>query len=199
MKFIKKIMIGIIGIVLAVLYAYNTWSVSIYDTNIDSSTYENVGEIKGNDKVEQSFVCPNNGLKAIKIMLNNSDIENDAEYKWSLKESNKEIRSGEFKANEIDNSQVMEFEFDLLEDSKGKEYQFEIEAKENDPEQGIIVKKTKADSDQENGFIINGEQEEQVLVLTQEIQYLNIETAIVFLGLYLYLIIFMTFLMKLFK
>lgn len=200
MKFIKKIMIGIIGIVLAVLYAYNTWSVSIYDTNIDSSTYEYVGEIKGNDKVEQSFVCPNNGLKAIKIMLNNSNIENDAEYKWSLKESNKEIRSGEFKANEIDNnSQVMEFEFDLLEDSEGKEYQFEIEAKENDPEQGIIVKKTKADSDQENGFIINGEQEEQVLVLTQEIQYLNIETAIVFLGLYLYLIIFMTFLMKLFK
>lgn len=199
MKFMKKIMIGIIGIVLAVLYSYNTWSVSIYDTNIDSSTYENVGEIKGNDKVEQSFVCPNNGLKAIKIMLNNSDIENDAEYKWSLKESDKEIRSGEFKANDIDNSQAMEFEFDVLDDSKGKEYQFEIEVKENDSEKGIIVKKTKADLAQEKGFLLNGEQEDQVLVLTQEIQYLNIETAIVFMGLYLYLIIFMTFLMKLFK
>lgn len=199
MKFIKKIIIGIIGIVLAVLYSYNTWSVSIYDTNIDSSTYENVGEIKENDRVEQSFVCPNNGLKAVKIMLNNSDIENDTEYKWCLKEDDKELRSGEFKANDIDNSQAIEFEFDVLEDSKGKEYQFEIEAKESDSEQGIIVKKTKADSDQENGFIFNGEQEEQVLVLTQEIQYLNIETAIVFVGLYLYLIIFMTFLMKLFK
>lgn len=199
MKFMKKIMIGIIGIVLAVLYSYNTWSVSIYDTNIDSSTYENVGEIKENDKIEQSFVCSNNGLKAVKILLNNSDIENDTEYKWSLKESDKEIRSGEFKANEIDNSQAMEFEFDVLEDSKGKEYQFEIEGKEKDSELGIIVKKTKADSDQENGFVFNGEQDDQVLVLTQEIQYLNIETAIVFMGLYLYLILFMTFLMKLFK
>lgn len=199
MKFMKKIMIGIIGIVLAVLYSYNTWSASIYDTNIDSATYENVAEIKENNKVEQSFVCPNNGLKAIKIVLNNSNVENDTEYKWILKEADKEIRSGEFKANEIDNSQAMEFEFEVLEDSKGKEYQFEIEGKEKDSEQGIIVKKTKPDADQESGLVFNGEQEDQVLVLTQEIQYLNIETAIVFMGLYLYLIIFMTFLMKLFK
>lgn len=199
MKFMKKIMIGIIGIVLAVLYSYNTWSASIYDTNIDSATYENVAEIKENNKVEQSFVCPNNGLKAIKIVLNNSNVENDTEYKWILKEADKEIRSGEFKANEIDNSQAMEFEFEVLEESKGKEYQFEIEGKEKDSEQGIIVKKTKPDEDQESGLVFNGEQEDQVLVLTQEIQYLNIETAIVFMGLYLYLIIFMTFLMKLFK
>lgn len=199
MKFMKKIMIGIIGIVLAVLYSYNTWSASIYDTNIDSATYESVDEIKENNKVEQSFVCPNNGLKAIKIVLNNSNVENDTEYKWILKEADKEIRSGEFKANEIDNSQAMEFEFEVLEDSKGKEYQFEIEGKEKDSEQGIIVKKTKPDADQESGLAFNGEQEDQVLVLTQEIQYLNIETAIVFMGLYLYLIIFMTFLMKLFK
>lgn len=201
MKLLKKILIGVIGIVLAVLYSYNTWSVPIYDNNIDSATYGNVGELLSGSKVEQSFKCSNNGLESIELVMSNLGFESDMEYYWGLqeKESNMIVREGTFKCNEIDNSQAMLFEFEPLNDSKNKEYVFTVEAKEKDDQHGATVMMTSASKEQKDGFILNGKQEDMVLVLTQNIQYLNIETGIVFLGMYLYLIIFMTFLMKLFK
>ena len=201
MKWLKKIGIVLIGVLLACIYSYRTWPIAIYDTNVDSSTYENVGELKDGARVEQSFFCEHNGLKAIKITASNLGFVCDAAYHWELQEvdSGRVVAEGTLKGTEIDNSQKTEFSFDTQRNSKDKEYLFVIETEKGDVEHGITVMKTKANKSQKDPIVLNGTQEDSVMVLTQEILYLNVETGIVFIGIYLYLVFFMIFLLKLFK
>lgn len=201
MKCIKKTVVVFIGIILAVVYSYRTWPTAIYDTNVDATAYENVGELKDGAIVEQSFHCMHNGLKSIKITVSNLGYICDTEYHWILKEvdSGKVVGEGYFNGTEVDNSKKPEFTFEKQKDSKDKEYLFAIEADKSDVEHGITVMKTLADKNQEETIVLNDVQEEKVMVLTQEIHYMNIETGIAFVGIYLYLVLFMQFLLKLFK
>ena len=201
MKMIKKMIIVIAGIVLAGIYSFNTWSASIYDTNIDSSTYANVGELVGDATVEQRFLCEQNGLESVEVVMSNPGNESDAVYHWSVREvqTDKVIGEGYFNVDEVVNAGKKLFSFEKQQESKSKEYIFAIDIVDSSSEHGISVMKTAAGRGQEEGLSLNGEQEEEVLVLTQNIKYLNIETAIVFFGLYMYIVLFMTFLTKLFK
>lgn len=201
MKWLKKIGIILIGILLACIYSYRTWPVSIYDTNVDSSTYENVGELKDGARVEQSFFCEHNGLNAIEITASNLGFPSDTKYHWEVTDmdSREVVGQGVFASEDIDNSQKTAFSFGTQKNSKNKEYLFVIEAEEGDTEYGITVMKTKADKNQGENLVLNGTQQEAVIVLTQQIHYMNMETGIVFVGIYLYLVFFMSFLLKLFK
>lgn len=201
MKWLKKIGIVLIGVLLALVYAYRTWPIAIYDTNVDSSTYENVGELKDGARVEQSFFCKYNGLNAIEITVSNLGFASDTKYHWEVQEINSGeiVSQGTIKGEEIDNSQKTVFNFGTQKSSENKEYLFVIEAEEGDTEHGITVMKTKADKNQKENLVLNGTQQESVMVLTQQIHYMNIETGIVFVGIYLYLVFFMSFLLKLFK
>ena len=201
MKWLKKILVVLIGIILAVIYSYRTWPIAIYDTNVDATAYENVGELKNGAKVEQSFYCMHNGLNSIKITASNLGYSCDIEYSWILTEveSGQVVAEGCFKGTEVDNSKKAEFNFEKQQNSKGKEYIFTIEADNNQTEHGITVMKTKANENQQETIVLNSVQQEAVMVLTQEIQYMNIETGVAFVGIYLYLVFFMRFLLKLFK
>lgn len=201
MNWLKKIVVVLIGIILAVIYSYRTWPIAIYDTNIDATAYENVGELKDGARVEQSFYCMHHGLKSIKITVSNLGYSCNTEYHWTLQEvdSGKVVGEGYFKGTEVDNSKKSEFSFETQKNSKGKEYLFAIEVDKGEAEHGITVMKTKADKKQTETIVLNGVQQESVMVLTQEIQYMNIETGVVFVGIYLYLVLFMQFLLKLFK
>lgn len=201
MKRIKIIGIVLIGILLAGVYSYRTWSIPIYDTNIDAATYENVGELKESTKVEQSFLCEHNGLRAVKIAISNLEFSSDVEYHWQLREvdSRNIVAEGRLKSKDINNSEKTMFSFDIQKDSKNREYSFVLEAGGRDIEHGITVMKTKPAKGQKENIVVNGVPEERSMVLNQEIRYLNIETGIVFAGIYLYLIFFMRFLLKIFK
>lgn len=201
MKWLKKIGIILIGILLAGIYSYRTWPVSIYDTNVDSSTYENVGELKDGARVEQSFICKHNGLNSIEITASNLGFPSDTKYHWEIQETNsgEVVAQGTFVSKDIDNSKKTAFSFETQESSKNKEYLFVIEAAEGDIGHGITVMKTQADKNQKDNLVLNGIQQEAVMVLTQQIHYMNIETGVAFVGVYLYLVFFMTFLLKLFK
>lgn len=201
MKMLKKIVVVLIGIILAVIYSYQTWSTAIYDTNVDATAYENVGELKDGARIEQSFYCKHNGLKSVEITASNLGYVCETEYQWMLQEvdSGKVVGEGSFKGTEIDNSKKSVFDFETQRNSRGKEYLFVIEAEKGNAEHGITVMKTLADKKQEGTIVLNDVQEETVMVLTQEIHYMNIETGIAFVGIYLYLVFFMQFLLKLFK
>ena len=201
MKWLKRIAIVLIGVLLAGIYSYRTWSTAIYDTNVDASVYENIGELKDGAKVEQKFICKHNGLESIEITASNLGYTCDTEYYWELQEveSGNIVSKGTFIGTEIDNSENTVFDFERQEGSKNKEYVFMIEAKNSDAEHGITVMKTRTDEEHQDAVILNGTQEESVMVLTQKIHYLNVETGIVFMGIYLYLVFFMSFLLKLFK
>ncbi len=201
MKWLKRVGIAAAGLLLAVLYAYRTWPVCIYDANVDAAAYENVGELTQGAVVEQSFQCPQDGLKAVELTVSNLGYEVDASYRWTLREmeSGSVVGQGTFLGTEIDNSKKAVFSFEEQEDSRGKEYVFTVETMECQSGHGITVMKTAAGNGGGGALEISGVQDRSVLVLTQDIRYLNIETGIVFFALYLYLILFMMFLTRLFK
>lgn len=201
MKWLKRIGVILLGIVLAGIYSYRTWPVAIYDTNIDSAAYENVGELKEGASTQQRFVCKHNGLEEIQVSLSNLGVLSDAKYHWSLQESKtgEIVGEGSFASKDIDNSKKTEFHFETQENSKKKEYLFVIEAEEKENEQGITVMKTKATRNQKENVVLDGTEQDGVMVLSQQIYYLNIETGIVFVGIYLYFVLFMRFLLRLFK
>lgn len=201
MKWLKKIGVVLIGIMLAGIYSYRTWPAAIYDTNVDAAAYENVGELKDGASVEQSFLCKHNGLNAIEITASNLGISSDVKYYWEIQEihSGEIVGEGILTSKDIDNSQKTVFHLDKQRDSKNKEYLFIIEAEAGETEHGITVMKTKADKNQNENLVLNGTQQEGVMVLSQQVHYLNIETGIVFIGVYLYFVLFMRFLLRLFK
>lgn len=201
MKWIKRIGVIVLGIALAVLYCYGTWEYPIYDENVDSSTYANVGELLEGAVVEQTFVCEHDGLQEIDLTVSNLGYEPEAEYYWSLTETDTDelVAEGTFLAEDISNSEDSVFEFDRIADSGGKEYTFVIETESISSEHGITLMMTEASSDYTGELTVDGDEMDSVLVLSAHTRYLNVETGIVFLGIYIYLVAFMTFLTRLFK
>ena len=61
MKKWKYVIVAIVGILFAVIYSFRTWPAEIYDNNIDSTLYTNVGELTEGSKVSQQFTCTQNG------------------------------------------------------------------------------------------------------------------------------------------
>lgn len=201
MKWLKRSIVVLVVIVVAMSYSYRVWSVAIYDTNVDATAYENVGELQNGGQVEQSFFCRHNGLQAIEVVLSNLGNYCEKEYEWSLREKDTGIvvGEGEFSGLNVDNSQKNVFEFEKQDNSKGKGYIFVIKSKEDSAEHGVTVMKTKANVNQDETMIVNGKSDENVMVLVQKISYMNVETCITFIGICLYLFFFMKFLLKLFK
>ncbi len=201
MKKIKYIIVALVGLLFAGIYSFRTWPVEIYDSNIDSTLYENVGELIEGSKVEQTFLCSQNGLHAIELKVSNLGQECEGRYSWKLEEtqSGKIAAQGQLEAEAIDNSRNSVLEFAKIDDSKGKEYLLTIQTEQIDSEHGITLMKTEKNSKEDGKLSVNGEESEQVLVLKEQIHYFNVETFVVLLGLIAYLVFFIRFLTRIFK
>lgn len=141
MKKWKYVIVAIVGILFAVIYSFRTWPAEIYDNNIDSTLYTNVGELTEGSKVSQQFTCTQNGLNSLELTMSNLGQECEAEYAWTLTEteSEKVVAKGEFTAGEVDNSKNMVLKLSELEESKGKQYVLTIETESIKSEHGVTV------------------------------------------------------------
>ena len=189
------------SILFAVIYSFRTWPAEIYDNNIDSTLYTNVGELTEGSKVSQQFTCTQNGLNSLELTMSNLGQECEAEYAWTLTEteSEKVVAKGEFTAGEVDNSKNMVLKLSELEESKGKQYVLTIETESIKSEHGVTVMTTDRSLNEDGKLSINGKESSQVLVMKEQMKYFNTETFIVLLGLIAYLVFLITFLNRLFK
>ena len=180
---------------------FRTWPAEIYDNNIDSTLYTNVGELTEGSKVSQQFTCTQNGLNSLELTMSNLGQECEAEYAWTLTEteSEKVVAKGEFTAGEVDNSKNMVLKLSELEESKGKQYVLTIETESIKSEHGVTAMTTDRSLNEDGKLSINGKESLQVLVMKEQMKYFNTETFIVLLGLIAYLVFLITFLNRLFK
>ncbi len=201
MKKVKNIFFAVIILLFAGIYSYGVWPVKLYDENIDSTLYENVGEMVDGSEIAQSFVCKDDGLDSIELKVSNLGQECEAVYGWTLTESDtqKTVAEGELEASQIDNAKNSILEFSRLENSKDQEYTLSISTKEIKSEHGITFMMTERNEKEESTLVIDGTQSDRTLVLTEQVKHFNLETFIVLLGLIAYLVLFMRFLIGLFK
>ena len=179
MKKWKYVIVAIVGILFAVIYSFRTWPAEIYDNNIDSTLYTNVGELTEGSKVSQQFTCTQNGLNSLELTMSNLGQECEAEYAWTLTEteSEKVVAKGEFTAGDV----------------------LTIETESIKSEHGVTVMTTDRSLNEDGKLSINGKESLQVLVMKEQMKYFNTETFIVLLGLIAYLVFLITFLNRLFK
>lgn len=200
-KIVKRIALVLLVVAIAGIYSYGVWDTTVYDANSDSNSYTNTGTLQEGSKVEQTFYCSDNGLQSLSVRVSNLGLEVDGTYEWSLteSESQKVIAQGEYDTADIDNGSASVLEFERQEESKDKEYVFTFSEKELKSEAGMTLMTTDIGQDDRAELYVNGERSDQTMVLTQHVKFFNLETFIVFLGLVLYLVAFMGFLIKIFR
>lgn len=199
MKVIKKIILLVVIIVIGALYAYGSWSKPIYDTNVGSGSYIMTEQIKDAMNLKQQFVCPNNGLDVITIKIALQENEKIGNYNWEIEDVNtkKIVGSGNIEQQKIDKKGIASLSFDKIKDSKDKTYQLTIMS--NGVKEDSIALYMTTPGNYARELLVNGESVEQSIVLKMKMMRFNIETFIVFVGLILYMVLFIRFMNRLFK
>lgn len=210
MKKIKKILLLLVVVLVACVYSYGVWTRPIYDTNIGSGSYENTGALEKGAKLCQEFVCKDAGLSGMTLKLTKMENQTIGTYHWTVVdlETGREVGAGvideamtETKVFESASAQkkgTIELEFDKQKDSRQRKYLLTIEAAEVAEDETMAVYITEKNS-VETSLRIDEEELDRSCVLKLNYQRFNLETFIVFLGIMIYLIVFVKFMYKLFR
>ena len=123
MKYIKKIIITIIVLVLAFVYAHIAKANDVYDRNIDNNQYQSTGLVQ-NGTIEQSFVSVEDTLDGVSVKTQTIGDVTDIVVKYTLEEvdSGKIVAEGNVDAKDIKNGKFQKYSFDTVEKCKGKSY-----------------------------------------------------------------------------
>ena len=118
---------GVVIIFLVFIYAHISKCNPIYDTDVDSSMYNNV-LIYNVESVKQKFVTEEDALDAVKIKSRVTGDVSGITIKFSLRdlERDEEVAKGEVKGKDFKDSKFTELEFERIKDCKGKEYEINL-------------------------------------------------------------------------
>lgn len=156
--------------------------------------------IRNGEVFEQSFVVEENILNGIEIMcLVGGDAENtELTYELVEAEGNEVVRSGEIDTKEIVSGKFYRISFDKIEDCKDKKYMFSMRQKISQENSGIAFYYA-PNVEKNTRLKIDGQTVDGTTVMRGISHRFDLETFIVLLSFILYIILFMKFLIKLFK
>lgn len=203
MKIIKKITIITLIVLLAGFYSFGTWQSAIYDTDIGSNSY-NVTSLQNGDEIRQIMTCSKDGLKKISVKLNILDNNLAKGCRWILQNDKGQIiKQGHITKKMINQEsfkkkQIMQFEFGKQNHSKDRKYTFILKNTNSEGNAAYTCYTTEKDKIAES-LLLNKIEIQQALIIKQYVEYFNIETFVVFLGLAGYVAVFIRYMYKLFK
>lgn len=201
MKKIIKILVGLlVAVAIAGIHAYGDWSVALYDRNVDSGLYTNIGEMTEHTLVRQEFVCPQNGLNAVNLRVALYSRENQTELNYRIveKESGEVAVEGVIVPADLEDNDFNQFTFSPISDSKNKTYLLEIEDQGAPAGDGITVFTTNKNKDSQT-LTVNDETSDQALVAKISMRYFNVEDFVVLLALFAYVVGFIKLLYRFLK
>jgi hypothetical protein len=209
-KILMWTLIAILVIVIAGLYSYGSWDTNIYSQNAENREFVRVEGLNGYFEISQSFVCPVNGFSGIKIRCEQAFAKTDV-INWVLRdEDDAVIEKGEIDLGSFDVKEFQKKKFLPIALSKtitGKGRTFKLILSGNEFNEGSITI-FMGDKNKIAGELIVKEgigdlagqiYEDNGLVLKISSLRFNIETFVTFLGISLYIIFFIRFMMKLFR
>ena len=197
---IKIIVIGLIILCLAGVYAIIDKAVSIYDTSCDTSAFQSITLEQGK-KIEQSFVCEENHMDGVSLKVAADGVSDKSQaviaYKITEKDSKEVVAQGKTNLKKLSNGKFFKIKFERVEATKDKQYVLEISVQEC-PVGSIRVFYTPGANEKAtlsyDGQIIDG-----VGVIRSLTHRFDLETFIVTLCFAAYIILFMRWLYKLFE
>ena len=199
MKKIKKIIVLIIVVICAFVYAHITKMNLIYDKTIDSSEYLSMGAI-GGAEVEQTFQCHENTLDGIEVKCQILGEVSDVIVHYNLvdNESGVVVAEGEKAASEIESTKFNPFVFDTVTECKEKSYKFVIWSENTTDTDGVSFYYQEGVED-ETGLVIDGNDTQGTMIMRTMTDRFDVETFSIVMLFAAFIYGFMKFLYKLFK
>jgi len=191
----------IIIIIVSGLRAYGNWETAIYDTNVSTSAYENVGEIHNDTIIKQEFYCEFNGLSGLNIRAATYNRINSSRLRYSVKDEAADniVAEGIINTSELKDNSFNEILFPTINDSKNRNYVLEIRTENAEEGNSVTIFKTEK-GDSSGALIVNDEEIlDRALVMKMITNRFNTEYFIVFIGLILYVVLFVKLLNKFLK
>lgn len=198
-KKIKWVVILAVLVLCSFIYAHIDKVTRIYDKNIDTSKYVNMG-IRNGVVFEQSFVSCEDIINGIEIMcLSEGDISTaKLSYELIEKETEETVREGDINLEGIESGKFHKISFEELQGCKGRSYCFSIKQEITIENSGVSF--YYAPKTEQNTELIMNEQVVDGTAIFRTISHrFDLETFIVLLSFIGYIGIFMSFLIKLFK
>lgn len=210
MKIVKRVIFCILALIVAGVYSYGVWPRAIYDTDIGANSYENTGALEEGTVVKQQFLCTDDGMCGLKIKLTKQDSQTIGQYKWAIteQESGKEIGSGIIDESSTENKEFVsasaqergniELEVPLQKQSKDNIYVLSIEGSRVQEDETMAIYITEKGENAKE-LMVDKESIDKACVIKVEYKRFNVETFIVFVGIIIYLIVFVKFMYRLFR
>ena len=198
----RKIRYAISGAVIVFLvfvYAHISKCNPIYDTDVDSSRYNNI-LIYNVESVKQKFVSKEDVLDAVKIKSRVTGDVSDITIKFSLRDLKKdeEIAKGEVKGKDFKDSKFTEFKFERIEDCRGKEYEISLVSIGQNGN-GTVDFCYENSVEEKTAMYVDDKPKRGTLILKTVTNRFDWETFFVLMIFIIYIIGFMKLLYKLFK
>ena len=181
---VKIILVSIVVVVLAVIYSFIDKATPLYDTEWDTSEYENI-ELYEGDSVTQEFICEENYLDGVSIKI------------AAIGDSDQILLSYQLCEEETGNI-LITGETDLESLESGKFFKISFDRINNLQDNGINVYTTDA-VDGNNFSIINSKNLNDTLVIRTLSHQFDFETFFVVICFVLYIVFFMKWMYKLFR
>lgn len=196
---VKIILVSIVVVVLAVIYSFIDKATPLYDTEWDTSEYENI-ELYEGDSVTQEFICEENYLDGVSIKIaaiGDSD-QILLSYQLCEEETGNILITGETDLESLESGKFFKISFDRINNLQDKKLMFTLSVSKGNEANGINVYTTDA-VDGNNFSIINSKNLNDTLVIRTLSHQFGFETFFVVICFVLYIVFFMKWMYKLFR
>lgn len=198
-KRIKKLILIVIVLAFAFLYAHVEKKTYFYDKAIETNDYVSTGILAEQD-ITQTFVSKEDCLDGIEAKCTiNGSVENvTIHYELTDLETNQVVAEGSIAGSDVKNSKFTKFKFTQLTGCEDKEYSIRFWETGADDINGItfyLIPEAQTDMK----LSVKGNETQGVLVARTLTNRFDIETFVVVLVFVAYITLFMKLLYKLFK
>jgi len=200
-KKLAILVISLIIIIISGIRAHGNWESALYNTDISTSAYENIGEMHDNMVIRQGFYSKSNGLSGFSIKVATYDRANNSQliYRVRDEETGQTVVEGIINTEDLKDNSFNEISFSKISNSRNKNYVLEIQDDNAAAGNGIAFFKTAAGNLSQSLMVNDEEIVDQALVIKVITNRFNIEYFIVFIALIVYIILFIKLLNKFLK
>ena len=197
MKRVKSLIIIVLILAAAFLYAHIGKNNLVYDKNVDNSQYIPTGAVA---KIEQTFVGQEETLDGFRAKCQVIGDVTGMKVKYSLlnMESGEKEAQGTADAEKIKNGRLYYFKFDTVKNCKGNKYKVIFENESVDESKGIGFS-FQPETETGTELTIKGVNTTGTMIVKAVTERFDLETFIVLLVFILYVAVFIKFLYRLFK
>lgn len=198
-KIVSTVLLCVLIVMFSYVYAYVDKNIYLYDRHEDTSTYYGTGILKEGESVSQTFISKEDCIDGINIKISmTGDVQNTILHYSLLELDTDKVYSEQVCAKDLENNKFNQLMFERIDNAKGKKYKLILQPENVDEQYGLGFYVTQGEVEEQELFIKENSSEGTLVVRIISHRF-DLETFIVFMGIVVFIIVFMKMLYTSFK